>query len=61
MTPLGTSIIATMKPALAMLIDLLAGNQARGAGRPRAAGGTTRGDPIPVGISAAHARGRDAG
>ena len=38
-TPLGTSIVATMKPALTMLLDLLPETKRAIAGRPRAAAG----------------------
>ncbi len=60
-TPVGTSIIATMKPALAMLLDLAARDQTRDAGGPRACRRhRPPGDPIPAEYPAARALDRDA-
>ena len=46
-TPVGTSIVATMKPALAMLLELLPETKRAVAGRPHAAAGAAgrRSDP----------------
>jgi len=47
-TPVGTSIIATMKPALKMLLALLPETSREAPTETRAAAGAAAGDPIPV-------------
>ena len=54
-TPVGSSIVATMKPALAMLLELLPETKARDAGGPHLAARPARGRSDPRRIPAAHA------
>ena len=59
-TPSGASIVATMKPALAMLLDLLPESKRADAGRPHAAAGAVRRRSAPGRIPAAFAVGSHA-